>query len=216
MPYHSSGWSPTHCWLKRMRYSVMCIPSRRWRARCPPSPVPRTADAGTTPIGTSSPLARRRPTGRSHPGRDCVSVEGPTDSLGSARRSTRCRELHPQVGVAAVAERVLREVLLVVVLGVEVRRVGGRADLGGDGAEAPPSSPRRRRRGQLAGDLFLLRGWSRIAERYCADVAAPGGSPESGRTSKKVLTRSAYETRRVEDDAHGLGVKLVAPLHTSS
>jgi peptide-methionine (S)-S-oxide reductase len=38
--------------------------------------------------------------------------------------------------VAAVPERVLREVLLVLVLGVVVRRLGGRPDLGGDVTEA--------------------------------------------------------------------------------
>src|SRR5262245_2659589 len=46
-------------------------------------------------------------------------------------------ELDSRVRVAAVAEGVLREVLLVVVLGVEVRRLAGRPDLGGDLTQPP-------------------------------------------------------------------------------
>src|SRR5215210_4149800 len=52
----------------------------------------------------------------------------------SMRVSGRLGEPHSRVGVAAVAVGILREVLLVDVLGVVVRRRG--LDLGGDLAEA--------------------------------------------------------------------------------
>src|SRR6478735_2862577 len=67
-------------------------------------------------------------------------------------------EGHPGVGVAAVAEGVLREVLLVRVLGVVVRRLAGRADLGGDLAEPTALELLAVDGGQLVGDLLLLRG----------------------------------------------------------
>src|SRR3954447_21456457 len=70
-------------------------------------------------------------------------------------------ELHAGVGVAPVAERVLREVLLVVVLGVVVRR--GLADLGGDLAEAAARELRGVHRRHLAGDLLLL--GARVVDR---------------------------------------------------
>src|SRR4249919_2992109 len=70
--------------------------------------------------------------------------------------SGRGWELDPGVRVAAVAERVLREVLLVGVLGVVVRRLAGRPDLGGDLAEAARGQLGSVDRGQLARDLLLL------------------------------------------------------------
>src|SRR3954471_10885941 len=82
-------------------------------------------------------------------------------------------ELHAGVGVAAVPERVLRQVLLVVVLRVEVRGVGGRPDLGGDVTEAPARELVAVDLGQLAGDLLLL--GRRVVDRGAvlgADVIA--------------------------------------------
>src|SRR3954453_21876823 len=76
------------------------------------------------------------------------------DSLGSGRVG----EPHAGVGVAAVAERVLREVLLVLVLGVVVRRLGRRADLGGDVADPLPVQLVAVDLGQLASGLLLLGG----------------------------------------------------------
>src|SRR3954447_15738187 len=65
-------------------------------------------------------------------------------------------ELHAGVGVAAVAERVLREVLLVVVLGVVVRR--GLADLGGDVTQPAPLELVAVHLREVAGDPLLLGG----------------------------------------------------------
>src|SRR4051812_45832165 len=81
----------------------------------------------------------------------------------SARGRASGRELHPGVGVAAVAERVLREVLLVGVLGVVVRRLAGRPDLGGDLTEPALGQLRAVGRRELARDLLLLGG--RVVDR---------------------------------------------------
>src|SRR5262245_63499741 len=44
-PYHSSGWSPTHCWLKYRRYSVTSAPS------APADPVVRVHTYPTNGYG---------------------------------------------------------------------------------------------------------------------------------------------------------------------
>src|SRR6187397_1592727 len=75
---------------------------------------------------------------------------------GAARRSSSRGELDPGVGVASVAEGVLGEVLLVVVLGVVVRR--RRLDLRGDVTEPPAGELVAVDLGQVAGGLLLLRG----------------------------------------------------------
>src|SRR6478609_1034506 len=124
-------------------------------------------------------------------------------------------ELHARVGVAAVAERVLREVLLVGVLGVVVRRLAGGADLGGDLADAAAGELLAVGLGQLTRGLLLLGG--RPVDRGAvlgADVVALAHALGRVVDLEELLDQVGVgHLGGVEDDPDGLGVAGPAAAH---
>src|SRR6478735_1279495 len=132
-------------------------------------------------------------------------VEADTTASGCASRRS-AGELDAGVAVAAVAERVLREVLLVVVLGVVVRR--GLADLGGDVTEPAPAELVPVDLRQLAGGLLLL-GRGEVDRRAVlrADVVALAEALRRVVDLEELLHEVGVRDHgRVEHDPDRLGV----------
>ena len=134
------------------------------------------------------------------------------DRTGQAR-SGGFGEPDARVGVAAVAEGVLGEVLLVLVLGVVVLR--RRGDLGGDVAEAAAGQLVAVDLGQVAGGLLLLRG--RVVDRGAvlgADVVALAHALGRVVDLEEPLHQVGVgDDGGVEDDPDGLGVAGPAGAH---
>src|SRR6478752_5698938 len=170
-----------------MRYTAMTAPS----LVTDPVPVPTLPRTGCD--GYDS--VRREFDARTH-------ERLRTLGCGAASAKGSGRELHAGVGVAAVAERVLCEVLLVLVLGVVVRRLAGRPDLGRDVTEPAPLELVAVHLGQVTGDLLLL-GGSPVDRRAVlrADVVALAEA--LGRVvdlEERLHQVGEGHLRRVEDD----------------
>ena len=125
-------------------------------------------------------------------------------------------QLHARLVVRAIAVGVLRQVLLVVVLGVDRgRRLG---DLGRDRRRSPPSSARA---GRCRATPWPSRAARRRACRSRTGTGVPTSLPwrmpwvGSWSSQKRCSSSSYVTTRRVEDDQHA-SAWPVRPVHTSS